>query len=136
MNSEKVIPYDRDHMDEDAKAKAVRYSEPNWGGYFHSSVLTALPSANRRGARVMDVPTATLFARDDRPVAMFYVLSGEVQLVRRSRSGGEMLVQRTRLGFLAETQSLRTFLRLRRDYHGNIPGALNREEAVFRLSDV
>ncbi|WP_230646797.1 cyclic nucleotide-binding domain-containing protein [Bradyrhizobium sp. Leaf401] len=33
---------------------------------------------------------------------MFFVLSGEVRLVRRSRSGGEVVLQRTRHGFLAE----------------------------------
>jgi CRP-like cAMP-binding protein len=33
---------------------------------------------------------------------MFFVLSGEVRLLRRSKSGGEVVLQRTRRGFLAE----------------------------------
>lgn len=45
---------------------------------------------------------AILFSRGDRPKAMFYVIAGEVRLVRRSQSGVEIVLQRTRRGFLAE----------------------------------
>lgn len=33
---------------------------------------------------------------------MFFVVSGEVRLLRRSKAGGEVVLQRTRRGFLAE----------------------------------
>jgi CRP-like cAMP-binding protein len=79
---------------------------PNWNShFFHSSVLVGLPSSARRGARILEVPArSTIFATGDRPEAIFYVLSGEVRLVRRSRSGDEIVLQqRSRYaGFLAE----------------------------------
>jgi CRP-like cAMP-binding protein len=68
-----------------------------------SPLLAALPQSARRLARVLEIPhLAVLFSRGDRPHAMFFVLSGEIRLVRRSRSGGEIILQRTRHGFLAE----------------------------------
>ncbi len=68
-----------------------------------SPLLAALPDSARRLARIVNVPRqAALFSQGDRPDAMFFVLSGEVRLVRRSGSGGEIVLQRTRHGFLAE----------------------------------
>ncbi|MEY9403652.1 CRP-like cAMP-binding protein [Bradyrhizobium japonicum] len=97
-----MTPYDLDHMGNNPTAD-MRHFEPDWDGYFHSSVLSSLPSSNRRGSRVIEVPArATVFARGERAETVFYVLSGEIRLVQRSRSGSEMVVQRTRLGFLAE----------------------------------
>lgn len=46
--------------------------------------------------------SARLFNRGDHPRAMYFVLSGEVRLVRHSKAGGEIVLQRTRQGFLAE----------------------------------
>lgn len=43
-----------------------------------------------------------IFHRGDRPREIFVVLSGDVRLVRRSRSGGEIVLQRAHQGFLAE----------------------------------
>lgn len=40
--------------------------------------------------------------RGDRPKAMYFVLGGEIRLVRQSSSGGEIVLQRSRQGFLAE----------------------------------
>jgi CRP-like cAMP-binding protein len=37
-----------------------------------------------------------------RPQAIHFLLAGEVRLVRRSRAGGEVILQRTRRGFFAE----------------------------------
>lgn len=66
-------------------------------------LLAALPDSVRRFTRLREVPRHTeVFARGDRPRDIFFVLSGEVRLVRRSRSGGEIVLQRTRRGFLAE----------------------------------
>jgi CRP-like cAMP-binding protein len=68
-----------------------------------SPLLATLPEPVRRLTRLTEVPRhATVFHRGDRPQAMFFVLSGEVRLVRSSSSGGEIILQRTRRGFLAE----------------------------------
>jgi CRP/FNR family transcriptional regulator, dissimilatory nitrate respiration regulator len=45
---------------------------------------------------------SAVFGRGDRPQSMFFVLSGEVRLLRRSKTGSEIVLQRTRRGFLAE----------------------------------
>jgi CRP-like cAMP-binding protein len=68
-----------------------------------SPLLAALPESARRLTRSLEIQRqSTVFGRGDRPQAMFFVLSGEVRLLRRSRSGGEIVLQRTRRGFLAE----------------------------------
>jgi CRP-like cAMP-binding protein len=68
-----------------------------------SPLLAALPVSARRLTRLVEISAqAAVFARGDRPQAMFFMLSGEVRLVRRSRSGGEIVLQRTQRGFLAE----------------------------------
>ncbi|WP_315705606.1 MULTISPECIES: Crp/Fnr family transcriptional regulator [unclassified Bradyrhizobium] len=68
-----------------------------------SPVLAALPGPARRVTRLLDIPRhASVFNQGDHPKAMFFVLSGDVRLVRRSSSGGETILQRTRRGFLAE----------------------------------
>jgi CRP-like cAMP-binding protein len=43
-----------------------------------------------------------IFRRGDRPRAMYAVLSGEARLVRATRQGGEVILQRCRIGLLAE----------------------------------
>ena len=43
-----------------------------------------------------------IFRRGDRPRMMFAVLSGEARLVRMSPTGGEVILQRSRCGLLAE----------------------------------
>jgi len=50
---------------------------------------------------------ALVFARGQRPVWMFYVVSGEVVLERASDPGEAVILQRTRGGFVSEA-SLRT----------------------------
>ncbi|MCS3498291.1 CRP-like cAMP-binding protein [Bradyrhizobium japonicum] len=79
-------------------------AETDWDGLWrYSSVLAGFPLSSRNGALMMELPAqSTVFARDDRPEAIFFVLSGQVRLVRRSRSGREIVLQRTRHGFLAE----------------------------------
>jgi len=62
-----------------------------------------LPASLRRAAtQVSFTQGDALFRLGDKPGAMFYLLSGEVHLLRRSRDGGEIILQRTRSGFLAE----------------------------------
>jgi len=77
---------------------------PDWKSLsLESPLLAALPEPTRRQTRLLEIPShAAVFVRGDHPQAMFFVLSGEVRLVRRSSSGGEIVLQRTRSGFLAE----------------------------------
>jgi len=68
-----------------------------------SPLLAALPEPARRLTRSLEIQRqSSLFGRGDHPQAMFFVLSGEVRMIRRSRSGGEVVLQRTQRGFLAE----------------------------------
>jgi len=65
--------------------------------------LAHLPAALGQSAR--RVPFAQgdhLFRLGERPGVILYVLSGEVHLLRRSRDGVEIILQRSRMGFLAE----------------------------------
>lgn len=65
--------------------------------------LAFLPASLRQAAkRSSFTPGETIFRQGDRPHAMLCVLSGEVRLVRRSREGVEIVLQRSRGGFLAE----------------------------------
>jgi CRP-like cAMP-binding protein len=92
-------------MAKTAKPMAEARPPLDWDNqlFHHSRVLAGFPLSGRRGARMMEVPAkSTVFARGDRPEAIFFVLSGEVRLVRRSRSGSAIVLQRTRHGFLAE----------------------------------
>jgi CRP-like cAMP-binding protein len=68
-----------------------------------SPLLAALPASARRFTRSLEISRqAVVFSQGDCPKVMFFVLSGEVRLVRRSSSGGEVILQRARRGFLAE----------------------------------
>lgn len=79
-------------------------SVPDWTSLSpRFPLLAALPEGARRLSRQIEVPRQTvIFHRGDRPREIFVVLSGDVRLVRRSRSGGEIVLQRAHQGFLAE----------------------------------
>ena len=65
--------------------------------------LAALPAELRR--RASDFAAAageTLFRYGERPRRMLWVMQGEVRLVRRSRDGAEIVLQRANSGFVAE----------------------------------
>ncbi|MDT3736502.1 MAG: Crp/Fnr family transcriptional regulator [Denitratisoma sp.] len=65
--------------------------------------LTHIPPALRDAARLRAFAAGeTLFRQGDRPKAMYCVLDGEVRLLRHSRTGGEVVLQRSRGGFFAE----------------------------------
>ncbi len=65
--------------------------------------LSFLPATLRTAAAIQRVDKGeTVFRRGSRPQSIHFLLSGEVRLVRRSRSGGEIILQRTRRGFFAE----------------------------------
>jgi CRP-like cAMP-binding protein len=62
-----------------------------------------MPAALRKSAK--HAPFAQgepIFRLGDPPRAMLYLLAGEVRLVRRSRGGVEIVLQRSRGGFFAE----------------------------------
>ncbi|NPU12495.1 Crp/Fnr family transcriptional regulator [Bradyrhizobium sp. 83002] len=66
-------------------------------------LLAAMPAAARVRTRRIEVPRqGAVFCRGDRPQAMYFVLMGEVRLLRRSRAGDDIILQRARQGFLAE----------------------------------
>ena len=68
-----------------------------------SPLLAALPEPARRLARQLELAKgARLFMSGDRPAAMYFVLSGEMHLVRHGRNGAEIVLQRARDGCLAE----------------------------------
>lgn len=68
-----------------------------------SALVAALPEAARQSARLIEIEKSeTLFERGHAPRWMHCVISGEVRLFRRSRDGGEIVLQRARAGFIAE----------------------------------
>jgi CRP-like cAMP-binding protein len=65
--------------------------------------LAHIPVALRDAVRVRELAVGeTLFRQGERPKAMHCVLDGEVRLLRRSREGAEVVLQRSRDGFFAE----------------------------------
>jgi CRP-like cAMP-binding protein len=66
-------------------------------------LFAALPESARAAVRIEEhVAGDLLFRAGTTPRAMYFVLSGEVRLVRASRSGGEIVLQRARHGVVAE----------------------------------
>lgn len=65
--------------------------------------LAAVPASPRIDARTIATAAGqTIFRNGTRPRMVFWVLEGEVRLVRRSRSGAEIVLQRASSGFVAE----------------------------------
>ena len=65
--------------------------------------LAAVPAALRGSAEHIDASAGqTIFRTATRPAKVFWVLDGEVRLVRRSRNGAEIVLQRAPSGFVAE----------------------------------
>jgi CRP-like cAMP-binding protein len=65
--------------------------------------LAHIPQALREAARLrICADGEPVFRQGDRPKAMLYALDGEVRLLRRSREGAEIVLQRSRGGFFAE----------------------------------
>jgi CRP-like cAMP-binding protein len=66
-------------------------------------LLSALPPRVREAASERDLAKgALLFAQGARPRAMYCVRSGEIRLIRTTSTGAEIILQRTREGFVAE----------------------------------
>ena len=90
--------YDLDHMKTTAPAKL------NWKDVEQTlPFLAALPASARPSIHLEEVNAGQLlFRAGTAPAIMFFVLTGEVRLIRLSRSGGEIVLQRARRGILAE----------------------------------
>jgi len=67
-------------------------------------LLAALPRTARAAVRVQELDAGdALFHAGSAPSSMFFVLAGEVRLVRTSRTGSEIVLQRARGGIVAES---------------------------------
>jgi len=65
--------------------------------------LAAAPDGLRHSALFISIPAGhTVFRMGARPAKIFWVLQGEIRLVRRSRNGAEVVLQRASSGFVAE----------------------------------
>ena len=65
--------------------------------------LAALPADLRRHAdHIVAAAGVPVFRLGERPARILWVLEGEVRLVRRSRNGAEIVLQRAYSGFVAE----------------------------------
>ncbi len=65
--------------------------------------LEAFPASLLAAAKTLSVPArSVLFRVGERPRFVYLVLEGEVRLVRHSRSGQAVILQRVRRGYVAE----------------------------------
>lgn len=65
--------------------------------------LASLPAALRAAASRIDFAAGgVLCLRGAKPTHMYYVLAGELRLVRHTASGDKLVLQRSRQGFVAE----------------------------------
>ena len=65
--------------------------------------LATLPRRAHASVRVLELDAGqALFRSGSAPTAMYFVLTGEVRLVRQSRTGNEIVLQRAREGIVAE----------------------------------
>src|SRR2546423_13492272 len=76
---------------------------PDWDAFTAAgSTLALVPPALRSCARAVAATAGeTICHSGARPRAIFFVLSGDVRLVRRSGAGAEIVLQRADPGFLA-----------------------------------
>lgn len=98
-------PYDLDHMAKfTKKSRPVRISDAEWRPYYnHLGAFFYVPPPVREEARLIDVPArSTVFASGDVAEDIFFLLSGEIRLLRRSLSGDEIVLGQRKSGFLAE----------------------------------
>jgi CRP-like cAMP-binding protein len=72
-------------------------------GVQDAPLMASLPAHVRPALRRIHVAAgAHLFRRSEKPKALYFVLAGEVHLVRRSQAGREIVLQRSRYGLIAE----------------------------------
>src|SRR5713226_6436942 len=103
---------------------------PDWNSLSATHpILARIPKQLRVVAHVIEASAGETLARiGERPRAMLYVLSGEVRLIRRSRRGTDIVLQRSRSGFIAEA-SLESS-----KYHCDIIAAASSRLLRFPLS--
>ena len=89
--------YDQDHM---KKAK----NDLDWPALIEAQPAAgAIPDSLRKQAKRMDTPASEMLFRVGGPIRDVYlVISGEARLIRLDRNGGEVILQRSRGGFIAE----------------------------------
>lgn len=69
-----------------------------------AKLLSAIPARARQAASEQELAKgALLFAQGTRPKSMHCVLSGEIRLLRTTPAGAEIILQRSREGFVAES---------------------------------
>jgi CRP/FNR family transcriptional regulator, dissimilatory nitrate respiration regulator len=76
----------------------------DWGALIRThEELAATPAQLRRSAKHLVIPAGgTLFRVGGRPAKIFWVVDGDIRLVRWSRNGTEVVLQRASTGFVAE----------------------------------
>ncbi len=68
-----------------------------------SALVAALPASVQQETRTIVLDAGQrLFAQGDPPVAMYFVVAGDLALIRRGCGGEEFVIQRTGFGMLAE----------------------------------
>lgn len=84
------------------------------------ATLASIPPRLRDAAEFMPIAARQTLCRIGEPVQhMFSVIAGEVRLLRRDRDGAEIVLQRSRGGFLAEASLAARF------YHCDVVAAEN-----------
>ncbi|HUX25659.1 MAG TPA: hypothetical protein VMV87_13705 [Burkholderiales bacterium] len=78
----------------------------DWKALIESQpALAVIPLKLRKLAQCRDIETgATLFRLGDRLRGIFYVVAGEIRLVRRARDGADIVMQRSRGGLLCRSK--------------------------------
>lgn len=104
--------YDRDHM-------PTPKSSIDWPALIRSQpALAKIPLRLRNAAEQLPIAAGQTLCRIGDPVRnMFSVVAGEVRLLRRARHGGEIILQRSRGGFIAEASLAARF------YHCDVVAA-------------
>jgi len=93
-----IPPYDLDHIPKNKEAVV------DWQALTtQHAALHVAPTQLRQVAERRTLPAGiSLFHQGDRPQHIFFILTGEVRLMRHSPQGQEMILQRAQAGFIAE----------------------------------
>ncbi|MEO8839563.1 MAG: Crp/Fnr family transcriptional regulator [Herbaspirillum sp.] len=79
----------------------------NWQDLIETQpALALIPAVLMQVAKYQEVKAGEiLFRLGVRPQSIFYVITGEVRLLRRTRNGNEIILQRSTDGFIAEASA-------------------------------
>lgn len=93
-----TLPYDLDHIQENKEPGVDWQALTTQHAALHAAPIQLRHLAERR-----PLPAGvSLFHLGDRPQHIFFIITGEVRLMRHSPQGQEMILQRARAGFIAE----------------------------------